>query len=174
MVANPQHNDRHGNMNPHYDDAYENDIKDMHGIPMSERDFERLVSDETEYHYEWIDGIVYNMTGSSPRHSVIASRIDRLLSEQIGTDGPCRVHRDQFVFIPGRPPGAPDAVLTCDPADWDEDKHLKPFKIQSPLIVVEVLSPSTERFDRTEKFARYKLCASLEAYILVNQDKRHG
>jgi Uma2 family endonuclease len=171
MVANPQRNDWHGNMNPQHDDAYENSIEDMHGILMSERDFERLISGETDYHYEWIDGVVYNMTGSSPRHSVIASRIDRLLSDQISNCGPCRVHRDQYVFIPGQPAAVPDIVLTCDTADWDEDKHLKPFKIQSPLIVVEVLSPSTERFDRTAKFARYKCCPSLEVYILVNQYK---
>jgi hypothetical protein len=45
--------------------------------------------------------------------------------------------------------------------------------LQSPLIVVEVLSPSTERYDRTEKFARYMLCPTLEVYILVSQDEQH-
>lgn len=64
-------------------------------------------------------------------------------------------------------------VLTCDRADWDKDKRLKPFMIQSPLIVVEVLSPSTERYDRTEKFARYMTCPTLEVYILVSQDEQH-
>src|SRR5205823_5137769 len=72
-----------------------------------------------------------------------------------------------------KPPVVPDVVLTCDPADWDDDKHLKPFKIQSPLIVVEVLSPGTQRFDRKEKFARYKCCPTLEAYILVSQRERY-
>jgi Uma2 family endonuclease len=173
MVANPQRNDWHGNMNPQHDDAYENSMKDMHGTPMTEEAFEKLISVELPYHYELIDGVVYNMTGSSPRHSVLASRVDKLLSEQIGTSGPCRVHREQFVFIPGKPSVVPDAVLTCDLADWDEDTHLRPFKIRSPLIVVEVLSPSTEQFDRTEKFARYKLCPTLEVYILVNQYEPH-
>ena len=45
--------------------------------------------------------------------------------------------------------------------------------IQSPLIVVEVLSPSTERYDRTEKFSRNMRCPTLEVYILVSQDEQY-
>jgi Uma2 family endonuclease len=45
--------------------------------------------------------------------------------------------------------------------------------IQSPLIVVEVLSPSTESYDRTEKFARYMLCPTLEVSMLVSQEEQH-
>jgi Uma2 family endonuclease len=146
---------------------------DLHGIYMTEEAFERLISVESPYRYELIDGIVYDMTGSTPEHSAIASNIEGLLREQLGRSGPCRTHRDQYVAIPGKPPVVPDVVLTCDLADWDKDKRLKPFMIQSPLIVVEVLSPSTERYDRTEKFARYMLCPTLEVYILVSQDEQH-
>ena len=71
------------------------------------------------------------------------------------------------------PTVVPDVVVTCDPADWDKDKRLKPFKIQSPRIVFEVLSPSTEVYNRTEKFARYQKCPTLEVYILVSQDESH-
>lgn len=150
------------------DPQYDN----LHGIPMMEEAFEQLVSIESPYRYELIDGIVYDMTGSTPQHSVIASNIEFLLREQFGRGGPCRTHRDQYVAISNKPPVSPDVVLTCDRADWDEDKRLKPFKIQSPLIVVEVLSPSTERYDRTEKFARYKSCPTLEVYMLVSQDEQ--
>jgi Uma2 family endonuclease len=166
MSANPQYDDLHGI--PMRKEQY----KDLHGIPMTEEAFEQLVGIESPYHYEFIDGIVYDMTGSTPQHSVIASNIEFLLREQLGKRGPCRTHRDQYVAIPGKPPVSPDVVLTCDRADWDKDKRLKPFKIQSPLIVVEVLSPSTERYDRTEKFARYKLCSTLEVYMLVSQDEQ--
>jgi len=146
------------------------DISQYH-IPMTDEAFERLLSVESPYHYELIDGIVYDMTGSTPEHSAITSNIDDLFREQLGKSGPCRSHRDQYVAIPGKPPVVPDVVLTCDRADWDKDKRLKPFKIQSPLIVVEVLSPSTETYDRTEKFARYLLCSTLEVYLLVHQDE---
>ena len=146
---------------------------DLHGIRMTEEAFERLISVESPYRYELIDGVVYDMTGSAPEHSAISSNIESLLREQLGRSGPCRIHRDQYVAIPGKPPVVPDVVLTCDLADWDKNKRLKPFMIQSPLIVVEVLSPSTERYDRTEKFTRYMRCPTLEVYILVSQDEQY-
>jgi Uma2 family endonuclease len=146
---------------------------ELHGIPMTEEAFERLISVESPYRYELIDGIVYDMTGSTPEHSAIASNVETLLREQLGRSGPCRTHRDQYVVIPGKHPVVPDVVVTCDRADWDKDKRLKPFMIQSPLIVVEVLSPSTEKYDRTEKFARYTCCPTLEVYILMSQDEQH-
>ncbi len=144
---------------------------DLHGIFMTPEAFERMISVESPYRYELIDGVVYDMTGSTPEHSVIASNIEALIREQLGRRGPCRTHRDQYVVIPGKPPVVPDVVVTCDRADWDRDKRLKPFMIQSPLIVVEVLSPSTERYDRTEKFARYMRCSTLEVYMLVSLDE---
>jgi Uma2 family endonuclease len=140
---------------------------------LEEEAFERLISVESPYRYELIDGVVYDMTGSTPEHSAISSNVEGLLREQLGISGPCRIHRDQYVAIPGKPPVVPDVVLTCDLADWDKNKRVKPFMIQSPLIVVEVFSPSTERYDRTEKFARYMRCPTLEVYILVNQDEQY-
>jgi Uma2 family endonuclease len=146
---------------------------DLHGIRMTDEAFEQLISVESPYRYELIDGVVYDMTGSTPEHSAISSNVEGLLREQLGRSGPCRTHRDQYVAIPGKPPVVPDVVLTCDVADWDKNKRLKPFKIQSPLIVIEVLSPSTERYDRIEKFARYMRCPTLEVYMLVSQDEQY-
>jgi len=102
------------------------------------------------------------MTGSSPEHSAIAANVEELFRSQLGRTGPCRTHREQYVAIPGRPPVVPDVVLTCDQADWDKDKRRRPFMIRSPRIVVEVLSPSTKKYDRGEKFARYQCCPMLE------------
>ncbi len=130
----------------------------------------RLIDGETHHKYELIDGTLYDMTGSSPKHSSLAGRIDMLFQIQMRRAGPCRTHRDQYVAIPGRKtPLCPDVVLTCDLADWDEEMYLKPFRIHSPLIVVEVLSPHTERYDRAGKFAEYQACETLEVYILVSQ-----
>ncbi len=136
---------------------------------MSESDFERLISDETDFRYELIDGLLYNMTGSSPAHSDIAGQIEFLLKLQLGRRGPCRTHHEQYVAIPGSTPLCPDVVLTCDPGDWDKDKRSKPFRIQSPRLVVEVLSPSTEKRDRKYKFTSYQACPTLEVYMLASQ-----
>ena len=116
--------------------------------------------------------VVYHEVKST---SLILEGVEGLLRQQLGSSGPCRTHRDQYQYaaIPGKPPVVPDVVLTRDLADWDKDKRLKPFMIQSPLIVIEVLSPSTERYDRTEKFARYMRCPTLEVYILVSQDEQY-
>lgn len=156
-------------LDPQHDDEYTS----VHGIPMTEEAFGQLIQAESPYRYELIGGIAYNMTGSSSKHSALSSRIDLLLSEQLGRRGPCHTHRDQYVAIPDRPPVVPDVVLTCDRGDWDDDEYAKPFKIRFPLIVVEVLSPSTEAYDRNEKFARYQRCPSLEVYILVSQVARY-
>jgi Uma2 family endonuclease len=156
VVVDPQHSD---------------DQVSMHGIPVTEEAFDHLISVESPYRYELIDGVVYDMTGSTPQHSAISGNIDDLFRSQLGKRGPCRSHRDQYVAIPGKPPVIPDVVLTCDRADWDNDKRLRPFKIQSPLIVVEVLSPRTQAYDRTEKFARYMRCPTLEVYMLVSQEE---
>jgi Uma2 family endonuclease len=155
--------------------AFEQLINDpdmpRYGIPMSEEDFERLISDETDERYELIAGRVYNMTGSSPQHSDLAGQIEFFLRLQLGRKGPCRVHHEQYVAIPGTTPLCPDVVLTCDPVDRDRDKRSKPFRIQSPRLIVEILSPSTKKRDRNYKFARYKTCPTLELYLLVSQDK---
>ncbi len=88
MVANPQSDD-------------------LRGIPMTEEAFERLLSVESHHRYELIDGIVYDMTGSTPEHGAIASNIEFLMRKQVGTSGPCRTHHAQYVVIPGKPPVVP-------------------------------------------------------------------
>lgn len=153
-------------------DPHTHDEEPLQGIPMTDEAFELLISVESPYHYELIDGIAYDMTGSSPEHGVTAGNMYMLFREQLGRGGPCRVYQEQYVAIPNQPPVAPDVVLTCDRADWDKQQRLKPFRVQSPLIVVEVLSPSTERYDRGGKFIKYQTCTSLEVYILVHQKKQ--
>lgn len=161
---------------PMYRDLFEQFINDpdapRYGIPMSEEEFERLVSDETECRYELIGGLLYNMTGSSPEHSTLAGQIEFLLKSQLGTRGPCRVHHEQYVAVPGKTPLCPDLVLTCDSGDWDKEKRSRPFRIQSPRLVAEILSPGTEKRDRGYKFAYYQACPTLEVYMLVSQYQR--
>src|SRR5262249_24566956 len=128
---------------------------------------------ESPYRYELIDGLVYDITGSSPEHADIDDNIASVFKGRIGRQGPCRVYQEQYVFVPGKPAVVPDVVVTCDVADRDKKQRLKLFKIRSPLIVVEVLSPSTMAYDRTEKFARYMLCPTLEVYTLASQDERY-
>ncbi|MGH2482682.1 MAG: Uma2 family endonuclease [Ktedonobacteraceae bacterium] len=139
------------------------------GIPISEADFERLVSDETEFRYELIGGLLYNMTGSSPEHADLAGQIESSFRLQLGRSGPCRSYQEQYVAIPGHTPLCPDVVITCAASDRDKNKRSKPFRIQSPRLIVEILSPSTEKRDRGYKFAHYQTCPTLEVYMLASQ-----
>lgn len=84
------------------------------GVPMSDTDFERLTSGETERKYELVDGILYDMTGSTPGHSSITGQIDFLFRLQLGKSGPCRTHRDQYVAIPWGSPSKKDAAIPCE------------------------------------------------------------
>src|SRR5713226_3100528 len=102
---------------------------ELHGISMTEEAFERLISVESPYRYELIDGVVYDTTGSTPEHSVIASNVETLLREQLGKSGPCRTHRDQFVVIPWKYPVILYFVVMCDRADWHKDTGLNLFMI---------------------------------------------
>ena len=62
----------------------------------------------------------------------------------------------------------PDLVLSCDPADRD------PLFVRTPCLLVEVLSPSTERIDTREKLLAYRLLPSLREYLLLRQDTLHA
>jgi Uma2 family endonuclease len=146
---------------------------DLYGVPMTVEAFEHLLNVESPYRYELIDGVICDMTGSTPEHADLAYNITESLKDQLGKRGPCRVYQRLYVAIPGNPSVVPDVVVSCDVADWDKQKRLKPFRSGSPLIVVEVLSASTEKYDRGEKFGRYQCCPTLEVYILVSQDEKH-
>ncbi|SRR5579884_2471503 len=173
MVAKRKHDERYGDMNPQDDSAYEQSEEELSGIPMTWEAFELVLNVESPYRYEWIDGVIYYMAPPSKAHTLIADNLVGIFRDQIGTRGPCRVFREQSVLIPDKAYMTPDVILTCDPADCDADKLFEASPIQSPLIIIEILSPSTQRFDRTEKFERYKCCPSLEVYILVTQKKRY-
>src|SRR5205807_9833378 len=134
----------------------------LHGIPMTEEAFERMIDVERLYRYELIDGVVYDMTGSSVEHADIVGDIYMLLRERLNKFGQCRVYQEQYVKIPDQPSAIPDVVVTCNIVDREREKQIKPFKVRSPLIIVEVLSPSAERYDRGGKFVKYQHCPTLE------------
>ena len=92
----------------------DNEVDVLHGIPMTEEAFELLINIESPYRYEFIDEVVYDTTGSSPEHSYITGNIHGLLQNQLGKNGPCRVHQGLYVAVPGKPSDMPDVVVTCD------------------------------------------------------------
>jgi Uma2 family endonuclease len=114
--------------------------------------------------HEYRDGEIYAMAGANDAHVTIAGNIFALLRGHVRGTG-CRVFiSDMKARIEARNCYYyPDVMVTCDPRDQQNET----FK-QFPRLIVEVLSDSTEAFDRGDKFADYQLLESLEEYVLIN------
>ena len=122
-----------------------------------------------EFKSEYVDGVIYAMAGGSERHNLIAANIIIALGVQL-RDRPCRVYpSDLKVRVPNSNRFFyPDVSVICGETQFaDEERDV----ILNPILVVEVLSESTEAFDRGKKFSSYQQIASLQEYLLVAQDE---
>ncbi len=123
--------------------------------------------EQQEIKHEYFDGEVYAMTGGTLNHSEISANFITLLRNHL-EDGDCRVlnsdarikiqRSEKYVY--------PDVSVTCDDRDRDTTQY-----ITHPCLIVEVLSPSTEAYDRGKKFKLYRQSPSLIDYVLVNADE---
>lgn len=139
-----------------------------HGERMGEAEFERLVESEPDARYEYINGRVYAMAGATPNHNRLGGKLYRILEDHL-TSGPCHAFIGEvYVQVNERDKVLPDVTVTCDVSDYRDDNRI----IRSPHLIIEVLSPSTERTDRTEKFFAYTRLPSLQEYVLVSQKHR--
>lgn len=129
------------------------------------------VERQNEYKSEYIDGEMVAMVGASRRHNIIGVNITRELSQQL-RGGPCEIYaNDMRVKIASRREYAytyPDVVVVCGEPQF-EDGHLD--TLLNPTVLIEVLSESTERYDRGKKFSFYRAIESLAEYVLVAQDE---
>lgn len=117
--------------------------------------------------YEYIDGEVFAMTGSTIPHNDIALNLYRPLYSHLRPRG-CRINvSDVKVQIAAKNSYFyPDLIVSCDPQDLNARKF-----IQNPKLIVEVLSPSTSNRDRGEKFSYYLTIPTLQEYILIDAAK---
>lgn len=123
----------------------------------------------SDIRHEYIDGEVYAMAGSSRRHNTISLNL-ALALRQSSRNTPCDVfNADLKVRIDSRKTYYyPDVVVTCD-EDGDQDDYY----IDTPCLIVEVLSKSTEQKDYREKLLAYQAIPSLQHYLIVAQDQCH-
>ena len=120
-----------------------------------------------EFRSEYIDGHIIAMSpGAARPHNLIVGAVYSLLETRL-LDGPCEAYSStQRVKVSALGDYLyPDAVVSCDPhfEDGTNDNLL------NPLLIIEVLSDSTERQDRETKFSRYKRIESLREYVLISQ-----
>ncbi|MEQ8676953.1 MAG: Uma2 family endonuclease [Aggregatilineales bacterium] len=118
--------------------------------------------------HEFVGGDVWAMAGESERHNQITSALNFLLYGQL-LDRDCavfqsdmRVKADEKVYF------CPDIVVVCGETDYADDTR---DILLNPTVVIEVLSPSKEDYDRGRKFTNYRKIASLRDYVLVAQSE---
>ncbi len=118
--------------------------------------------------HEYIDGKVYAMAGASDAHVTIAGNLFALLRNYLRGSG-CRVYMsDMKAHIEtANTFYYPDVMVTCDARDKALPNHKK-----YPCLIVEVLSESTEAFDRGDKFINYQQLPTLQEYVLINQKRQ--
>jgi len=122
--------------------------------------------------HEFLDGLVWAMAGGSPEHAALAAAIVAALSA--GLRGrTCRVFTSDL-RIRVRATGLatyPDVTVVCGKLEVDPS-DAKGQTVVNPRVIVEVLSPSTEIYDRGEKLAHYKRIESLDDIVLIAHDRR--
>ena len=126
--------------------------------------FERAQQDKHEFY----EGEVYLQAGASVAHNLITANLIALLRPQL-RGGPCRVYpSDIRIKIPQRSHYLyADVSIICGPILFDD---ADPETVRNPKIIIEVLSPSTESYDRGRKFQAYRRIPDFDEYLLIAQD----
>lgn len=125
----------------------------------------------SEEKHEFVDGEIFAMSGGTVAHALIGTNVARALGNVLERQ-PCRVFgSDLRIRVPATGLATyPDVTVVCGKPMLDpENAHT----ITNPIVLIEVLSPSTEKYNRQQKFDHYRLLPSLREYLLISQDKQH-
>jgi Uma2 family endonuclease len=123
---------------------------------------------ESDVKHEYIDGYAYAMAGANDAHVTVSGNLFALLRNHVRGSG-CRVFisdmkariekSNRYYY--------PDVMVICDERDKENTQEKK-----FPCLIVEVLSDSTEAFDRGDKFADYQQLETLQEYVLINAKRQ--
>lgn len=116
-----------------------------------------------EIRHEYIDGKVYAMAGASRNHNLLAGNGFRILSNHL-LNGPCDTYTSELKVKANQCFFYPDVMVVCD------DPQGNDYYTEQPSLIVEVMSKTTRRMDKTIKLAAYKTLPSLLEYVLIEQD----
>lgn len=132
---------------------------------------------ESDLRHEWVNGEVYAMSRGTPEHARLTNRVAARLLDRLVGDGCESYGESAAIFIEAAQHHTyADGMLVCGPLVTRvvRDRNGKSLgeAITNPTVLVEVLSESTERYDRDGKFTAYKQIPSLCEYVLVSQEER--
>ena len=134
---------------------------------MSVEEYLQLDRDSPESRYEYIDGHVTMLAGGTLNHATISLNMASILRSLLRgrscrvftSDARVRLSETRYVY--------PDVTVSCNPQDRGQFDV-----VQSPHVIVEVLSPSTEDYNRGRKFTYYRECSTIKEYVLVNTQQQ--
>ena len=137
---------------------------------------EYLEREETaQVKHEYLDGRIYAMTGGTPNHARLVGNVHTALAIQL-RGRPCEAFISELM-VRVEKTGLhtyPDGSALCgEPRFAGRHESTQDLILLNPSVLVEVLSPSTERYDRGDKFLHYRQIPSLQEYVLVSQDWMH-
>jgi Uma2 family endonuclease len=118
--------------------------------------------------HEYLNGELYLMAGAGANHNLIAVNVLASLHVQL-RQRPCVIYPSDMrvkVSYTGLYT-YPDVSVVCGAPQFEDDQH---DTLLNPILIVEILSPSTESYDRGRKFQHYRTLASLQEYVLISQD----
>lgn len=123
---------------------------------------------KSEIKHEYFAGEMFAMVGASKRHNLISANIIRILGNQL-LDRPCNVYpSDMRVKVSATGKYTyPDVVVACEEEKFDDAEN---DTLLNPVVIIEILSESTEAYDRGRKFEQYQTIESLTEYLLVSQE----
>ncbi len=121
---------------------------------------------KAEYKSQYVGGEIFAMAGSEPWHVQIMDNLTKALGRRLD-DRPCATFSSDMRVqaAEGELSTYPDVSALCGEPRFDD--RVRPGSLLNPQVIFEILSPSTEAFDRGEKFVRYRKLPSLSDYVLV-------
>ena len=132
------------------------------------------LEEAAEYKSDYYKGEIFAMSGGTGRHSLISCNITRHVGNRL-EKSPCVVYesnlrvKNKFTGLRNYP----DASVYCQPLEYDEEDP-RQTTATNPTVLFEVLSPTTEAYDRGFKAENYRQITTLKAYVIVSQRKPHA
>jgi Uma2 family endonuclease len=126
------------------------------------------LEDKCEYRSEYVGGYIYQLAGGSESHIQISFNVTKVLSDKVR--GKCRAYQSEMkVWIEDE--GTffyPDVTLVCGERKFYKSRN---DTVENPILLVEVLSKSTEEYDKNDKFLTYQKIESFQEYVLISQNQ---
>ncbi|MBK7238027.1 MAG: Uma2 family endonuclease [Sterolibacteriaceae bacterium] len=141
------------------------------GMPLPRMTFAEFMAWESEQseRHEFYQGETFAMVGGTRGHNRVIANLTRHLGNHLD-NGPCQVFSEAMkVQIANDAILYPDVLVTCDKR-FKADEQV----VTAPTLIIEVLSPSTQGYDRGKKFAIYRKLTSLREYVLIDPETRRA